>query len=381
MEKSRFGEFDWILLVSVMSIPLLGLVVLYSAGYDPDLQLQPFSWLPLTIQSMSFAKQSLHILIGFVLMLSMMLMPPAFLCRISYIIFAAGIGLLLLVLAIGTVSNGSQRWISIAGVRYQPSELIKPAIILALARYISRHVPPENGYRLRGLIIPGLLIGVPTALIMKQPDLGTGLLVLATGSSMLLFAGIYWKTLLMLVTAAIGMVIPGWIFLLKPYQKRRILTLFNPDADPLGSGYHIIQSKIAVGSGALTGKGFLQGTQTQLEFLPEHTTDFVFSVLAEEWGFIGCVFIFGLYFFCIYRMLRVVGRSKDLYCALVVFGIVASLFFHIVVNIGMVIGIMPVVGLPLPLFSYGGTAIVTTLASTGLVLGIAMRRISFLKTK
>mgnify|MGYP003593123464 CR=1 FL=1 len=211
-------------------------------------------------------------------------------------------------------------------------------------------------------------------LIVIQPDLGTALSIGIVGFCMVLFMGIRVRSLVTMAVAVIGVLIPFWEVLLKPYQKRRILVLFNPDVDPLGSGYHIIQSKIAVGSGLLFGKGFMQGTQTQLEFLPEHTTDFIFSVLAEEWGFVGSITLIALFLFMFYHLLRVVMRSRDLFAGLVAFGISAQIFVNAFINMAMVVGILPVVGIPLPLVSYGGTSLMSMMLSIGVVLGISMRR-------
>ncbi|NLF24083.1 MAG: rod shape-determining protein RodA, partial [Deltaproteobacteria bacterium] len=236
--------------------------------------------------------------------------------------------------------------------------------------------PPLGGYGFRDLVVPFLLCVLPMGLIMRQHDLGTALSVGAVGFGMILFMGIRLKALVIMAVFVVVTALPIW-GVLKPYQQRRVLALFNPEADPLGSGYHIIQSKIAVGSGGLFGKGYLAGTQSQLEFLPEHTTDFVFSVLAEEWGFVGAMVLLLVYFCFLYRMLRSVEKSKDLFSGLVVFGVALLLFFHMVVNIGMVIGILPVVGIPLLLVSYGGSSVVTTMFMVGLVLGLNMRRLSF----
>lgn len=214
-------------------------------------------------------------------------------------------------------------------------------------------------------------------LILVQPDLGTALSVGAIGFCMLLFVGIERKTLITLGIAGLGMAASGWIWLLRPYQRDRILTLFNPEGDPQGKGWQIIQSKIAVGSGELFGKGFLNGSQTQLEFLPERTTDFIFCVLAEEWGFLGSLIILTLYAIFLIVMLRSALKIKELYSSLVVVGIVSMLFFHVIVNLGMVVGFLPIVGIPLPFFSYGGSSLLTSLFCLGIVLGLTMRRTVF----
>jgi rod shape determining protein RodA len=243
-----------------------------------------------------------------------------------------------------------------------------------MARVLSKAPPRDSvSYTLRELVVPALWIVVPMALIMEQPDLGTALSLASVGLGQILFVGVRPKVILGVVLALCVLAYPAW-HSLHQYQQRRIMVLLNPEADPQGSGYHITQSKIAVGSGELFGKGFQKGTQTQLEFLPEHTTDFVFSVLAEEWGFIGCTFVLGLYFCLISALLRVAHRARDLFSCLLVIGITTQIFAHLVINVGMVIGLMPVVGIPLPLVSYGGSSLLALLFGLGLAQGVSMRR-------
>ncbi|MEZ4754086.1 MAG: rod shape-determining protein RodA [Bdellovibrionota bacterium] len=375
IDRRLIKQFDWPLFFLSLIIPSLGLIVLYSAGYSTSAP-AVFDWIPSEIKSPAFVKQSLFLLSGLIVMLIGMSIPPNTFHRYAYLIFFISVVLLVMVLAAGVVSHGSRRWLLLGGFTLQPSELMKLTLILALARYLSRHPIDSDGYGFKQLLIPLMIISVPMALIMKQPDLGTALSVGSIGIMMILFMGVRLKTLGVIILTGLGAIYPAWLSL-HDYQKRRILALINPDADPLGSGYHIIQSKIAVGSGGILGKGFMKGTQTQLEFLPEHTTDFVFSVLSEEWGFFGAIFVLALFFFLIFRILNVSLRSRDFFAALVVFGIAASLFFHIIVNVGMVIGILPVVGLPLPLFSYGGSSILSNMFSIGIVQGVAMRRLLF----
>ena len=377
IDRRSIVHFDWVLLGAALLIPCFGLVVLYSAGYDPDSAGVSVGFLPWTIQSTAFVRQMLFLGVGTVVMVVALLVPHSFVFRISYLFYGICILLLLAVMVSGTVVNGSRRWLSFGSFNLQPAELMKLGLILTLARYLSRNPPARGGYRLKQCLIPAGLIALPMAIIIQQPDLGTALSVGAVGAAMLLFSGVNLKTIMWVVISVVIAVIPGW-HLLHDYQKRRVLVLLDPEADPLGSGYHILQSKIAVGSGGFGGKGFLKGTQSQLEFLPEHTTDFIFSVLAEEWGFIGCVVVLALYAFLVYRMLRVVGRSRDMFAALLVFGIISVLFFHSIINIGMVVGIFPVVGIPLPLFSYGGSSVLSTMFGLGIVLGVSMRRFLFI---
>lgn len=377
IDRRLIAHFDWGLFISVMLIPCLGLIILYSAGYDPENRRLIFNWIPESLQVMAFIKQVAFIGVGLLVMLAAMSIPPSTLQRYAYVLYAVCFLLLVAVLGFGVVSNGSRRWLAFGGLNLQPAEPMKLALILTLAKFLSRRGISAEGRRFRDLVIPFALLLLPMALIMRQPDLGTALVVGGVGFLMILFIGIRWRSLALMAAALLAAAYPAW-HTLHGYQQRRILTLINPEADPLGSGYHIIQSKIAVGSGAVMGKGFMKGTQTQLEFLPEHTTDFVFSVLAEEFGFVGCVVVIFIYFMLMYRLLAVVARSKDLFQALVVFGISAQIFMHTLINIGMVVGLFPVVGIPLPLFSYGGSSVLSTMFSIGLAMGISMRRFGFI---
>lgn len=376
IDRRLLSQFDWILLGISLLIPFFGLIVLYSAGYDPDSTNVLLSWLPSAIKSVAFEKQAVYLCIGLVGLLFGLTLSPQLLSRYAYVLYVLCFGALVVVLLIGTVSNGSRRWINLGVVNLQPAETMKIGLIMAMARYLSRNPPKQGGYRFLQLFVPFAIFVLPMGLIIDQPDLGSALSLGAIGFAMVLFMGIHTKSLLFMILAVASAMYPAW-HALHPYQQRRIEVLFNPNIDPRGSGYHIIQSKIAVGSGEAFGKGYLKGTQTQLEFLPEHTTDFVFSVLAEEWGFFGSVVVLCLYFTFLYRVMRTVSRSKDLFSALVVFGIGAWFFFHVTINIGMVVGVLPVVGIPLPLFSYGGSAVLSSLFAIGLVLGFGMRRLQY----
>jgi len=377
IDRRLIARFDWGLCLLALLIPLIGLLVLYSAGYDPDTSLRFFNWLDLEIHSRVFTKQLAFVGLGIVAMLVAISLNPQFLNRYAYLIYGICVVLLLAVLLFGVVSHGSRRWLDIGSFNFQPSEIMKLALIIGLARYLSRR-PPERGvYGFKQIIIPFMFFCLPMGLVMRQPDLGTALSIGVIGFSMVLFMGIRLKSLLLMILALGMSLVPIW-YSLHDYQQRRVMVLLYPDQqDVQGSGYHINQSKIAVGSGKFFGKGFLKGTQTQLEFLPERTTDFVFCVLAEEGGFLACIVVLFLYALLIYGMLQVVLKCKDLFCALLVFGISVMIFFHAVVNIGMVVGIFPIVGLPLPLFSYGGSALISTLFAVGIVLGINVRRLAF----
>jgi rod shape determining protein RodA len=376
IDRRLVQNFDWVLLGLGLAIPLLGLVVLYSAGYDADAVGQLLWPTAFELKSQVFVKQAIYLGVGAAGLALVLLMPPGWLGRYAFVIYGATLLLLVYVLFAGTVVNGSRRWINFGSFNMQPSEPMKIAMILAMARFITRRPPKAGGYDFVDLIFPGMLMLVPMALVMRQPDLGTALSIGAVSSAMLLFAGIRRRVL---VAAALVFLVASPIAweMMHDYQRQRIILLFDPDSDPQGTGYHINQSKIAVGSGGFLGKGFLEGTQTQLEFLPEHSTDFVFSVLAEEWGFFGCFVVLGVYFFFVARLLQLVSTCKDIFQIFVCFGFASLIGFHTVVNSGMVVGIMPVVGITLPMFSYGGSSLITMLIGLGIVLGVGMRRFAF----
>jgi rod shape determining protein RodA len=376
VDRRIFKYFNYHLLGIVALILICGLIILYSAGYNPDAPGVPLGPFSINVKSAAFAKQFAFFGVGLGAMLVGMLLSSKALHRLSIPMYVLAVALLVGVMLFGVVVNGSRRWFALGALRFQPAELVKVAVILIMARYLSRVKPPPGGFRIKDLIAPGALLLIPMGFIMKQPDLGTALVVGATGAGMLLFAGINLRALLGICLAGIIAAIPAW-YSLHDYQKKRILTLVDPGADPLGSGYHLNQSKIAVGSGGVLGKGYLKGTQSQLEFLPEHTTDFVFSVLAEEWGFLGCILVLGLYAALIFQLLGMIGRVRDAYGAYVIVGITTLFLFHIVTNIGMVIGVLPVVGITLPLLSYGGSSVIVCMLCLGIALGIGMRRYQF----
>jgi len=373
IDRRALRNFDWILLSLAALLPLCGLIVLFSAGYEPDSEpiLNIFG---LKIQSQAFAKQALFFILGFVALFIVTLTPPRALFRFAYPIYGVCVTLLLAVDIIGLTIKGSQRWLSLGmGFNLQPSEIMKLGLILCLARYFSRNQPKGRVMTFGELVMPAALVLVPMALIAEQPDLGSALALGGIGASMILFIGVRPRILIILLTlfcAALPIVWSG----LHPYQQRRVLTLLNPEGDPRGSGYHITQSIIAVGSGELTGKGYMRGTQTQLEFLPEHTTDFVFCVLAEEWGFLGTLTVVSLYAALIYRLLIVVLKARDPFNVMLAVGVASAFAVCAVINIGMVIGLLPVVGIPLPLFSYGGSAVLTMMSALGLALGVSVKR-------
>jgi rod shape determining protein RodA len=367
-------HFDWALFFFSLLIPCVGLLVLYSAGYSPEAPVNLLGALNLQFHSAACVKQALYLIGGLLVMGIGMAIPTSWYQRYCFVFYGVALLLLIMVAGFGVVVNGSRRWLNLGLFKLQPAEFMKLGLLITMARVLSK-APPKDGsqFGITELLVPALWVAVPMAFIIQQPDLGTALSLAIVGAGQILFVGVRPRVLLTIVLGLCVLAYPAWNSL-HQYQQRRIMVLLNPESDPQGSGYHITQSKIAVGSGELFGKGFQRGTQTQLEFLPEHTTDFVFSVLAEEWGFVGCTFVIGLFFFLIALMLRVAYRSRDLFACLLVIGITTQVFAHLVINIGMVVGLMPVVGIPLPLVSYGGSSLLSLLFGLGIVQGVSMRR-------
>jgi rod shape determining protein RodA len=276
---------------------------------------------------------------------------------------------------VGHSGGGSQRWINLGFFRLQPSEPAKVAIVLVMVKYFQED-EPRGGYRLRDLWVPFALVAPLIFLTLIQPDLGTAIILGMVFMSMILLGGLRLKSFFFLAAAGLAFLPIGWQFL-RPYQRERVLTFIDPDRDPLGAGYHVIQSQIAVGSGRFFGKGYLGGTQNRLDFLPAQHTDFIFAVFSEEWGFVGCFVLLACYFALIVYGLRLVERAKDRLGALLVFGLLSIIFWHVVINVAMVAGVLPVVGVPLPLFSYGGSALATMMFAIGLMINVSMRRYIF----
>jgi rod shape determining protein RodA len=350
---------DFILLFLVFILCSCGLVLLYSAsGQNMDL----------------VYSQMIKLLIALLCMILMAQVPPENLDRLSISLYIFGIILLLFVIAFGDIGKGAQRWLDLKIVRFQPSELMKIAVPMIISSYLSSRFLPPKFLR---ILIACIIIAIPVFLIAQQPDLGTALLVAVAGFSVIFIAGISWRFLLSIFILSALSVPMLWHFM-RDYQKQRVLTLFNPENDPLGAGYHIIQSKIAIGSGGLYGKGWLNGTQSHLEFLPERSTDFIFAVLCEEFGMLGALVILSLYLLIILRGLYISYNAQNAFRQLLASGIILTFFVYIIVNMGMVTGQLPVVGVPLPLISYGGTSIVTLMAGFGILMSIHTHR-RFLK--
>jgi rod shape determining protein RodA len=293
--------------------------------------------------------------------------------RFATLVYAGGVFACSLVFVLGNSTRGAVRWIQLGSVTIQPSEFMKVLLVLVIARYI--HNDHKNEPRtLVDLALPGVMTLVPVALVMAQPDLGTGLILSLTSATMLLMTRIRRRTLLALTAGAVSAVWFGWNHAMKQYQKDRITSFLDPEHDKTGIGWHALQSQTAIGNGQLVGEGFMQGTQNQFGFLPEQYSDFPFAVFAEDWGFLGCVLLLGIYcFICVYAI-HVASQAKDRFGAALATGVGALIFWHTVFNVGMAIGVLPVVGVTLPLFSYGGSSVVTTLVSLGLLMNVSMRR-------
>jgi rod shape determining protein RodA len=365
VDRRLLTHFEWVLPLFAVAVCGLGIATVYSATHVPGTEGPS----PLAI------RQGLWFAGGFVGMLLVLTFDYRRLDRWAYVVFAVVVVALVLVPLIGRVAGGSRRWITLGPVSIQPSEFMKPALVIALAHYFARTAAVRLG--LREMVLPTLLTLPPAVLVLVQPDLGSASMLVFVFLSMLVLGGIRLRWFALLATPVLVLspfVGPmAWAHL-KTYQQQRILTFINPDLDPRGAGYHIIQSKIAVGSGMLWGRGFLRGTQNHLNFLPEQHTDFIFSVFCEEFGFVGAAALMALYLGLLLRGLAIAARARDRFGALLVLGVMAIVFWQVVVNVGMVTGLLPVVGIPLPFFSYGGSSLFGLLVGIGLVMNVSMRR-------
>lgn len=358
MELKFINYINRRLLITFLLLVTFSLLNLYSASRN--------------VPGNIFEKQLLMYVIGIGIITIVILFDYRLWSQFGYYFYIFTVLLLITVLLAGKVSSGAQRWLSIGGLVFQPSELAKLSVLVALAKYFETR-EERDGFSLKELLVPLIMIGIPAGLIVLQPDLGTAVHIVLFGSALLIFVGIRLSTLLFLGGLGAVFMPVGWFFL-KDYQRARILSFLNPKLDPLGTGYHVIQSKIAVGSGGLFGKGFLKGTQTQLRFLPEQHTDFVFATLSEEWGFIGAGITIILLLIFIYTCFEITSKAKDRFGYILSAGITLSLFIQIIINIAMVIGLLPVVGIPLPMFSYGRSALLVFLVEVALLINIDIRR-------
>jgi rod shape determining protein RodA len=346
---------DLPLMLGLIILAVTSMFVLYSSsGQNVDLM-----W-----------RQAARFALAFVLMLALAQIHPDILKRWVLWVYVLGVLLLIGVILFGDVGKGAQRWLNLGFFRFQPSEMMKIAVPLMVAWYLSEHSLPPDGRR---IIIAVLIIITPVVLIAKQPDLGTALLIAGAGFFVLFFAGIGWRLITTIVGIGAACAPIAWYFM-HDYQRQRVRTLLNPESDPLGAGYHIIQSKIAIGSGGLFGKGWLNGSQSQLNFLPERSTDFIFSAFSEEFGLLGVLALLTVYLFIVVRGILIAVQAQDTFTRLVAGGLIMTFFTYVFVNMGMVIGLLPVVGVPLPLISYGGTSIVTIMASFGILMAIHTNR-------
>jgi len=348
-------HLDAPLLFALVAVSILGLIVLYSAG-GGDIAL--------------VERQLVRLGIAFTSMLLVAQLPPRLLIRLTPWIFIVGVLFLLAVLVSGETSGGAQRWLNLYVVRFQPSEMMKLAVPMMVAWYLADARLPPNRWQ---LLAAAILIAVPMLMIAKQPDLGTALLIASSGFFVVFLAGLQWRLLAFISVLVMAAAPLLWHFM-HDYQRQRVITFLSPESDPLGSGYHIIQSKIAIGSGGLFGKGWMNGTQSQLNFLPERSTDFIFAVLGEEFGFFGILLLFLFYAIIVIRGIMISIQAQDTYTRLLAGSLSMTFCVYFTVNTGMVTGLLPVVGLPLPMISYGGTSIVTLMAGFGILMSIQTHR-------
>ncbi len=365
--KPVFMGFDGPLALAILLLAVMGLVTMYSAGYDHGTR---------------FVDHGRNMLLALGILFVVAQIPPQKLMGLAVPLYAVGVALLIAVALFGVTKKGATRWLNV-GVVVQPSEVLKIAVPLMLAWWFQRR---EGQLRVSDFVVALLLLAIPVGLIVKQPDLGTAILVLSAGLYVIFFAGLSWKLILPVlavgVIAITAMVLAedricqpdvAWP-LLHEYQKNRVCTLLDPTTDPLGKGFHIIQGMIAIGSGGMSGKGFMKGTQTHLEFIPERTTDFIFAAFSEEFGLMGCLALLAGFIFLIYRGLMIAAEAPTLFARLLAGAITLSFFTYAFVNMGMVSGILPVVGVPLPFISYGGTAMVTLGLGLGILMSISKSR-------
>lgn len=349
-------HIDVPLLIGILCLMALGLFIVFSAGgQEIDIVI----------------RQAIRLGIALVVMLGIAQIPPMTYLKWAVPMFIIGLLLLVCVLLFGHIGKGAQRWLDLGFMKFQPSEIMKLVVPITVAWYLSQYELPAKTSH---IVVAFILALLPTLLIAKQPDLGTSLLIASSGVFVIFLAGASWRLIAVCGGLASAFAPILWFFLMKPYQKQRVLTFLNPEQDPLGTGYHIIQSKIAIGSGGINGKGWLQGTQSQLEFLPERHTDFIFAVFSEEFGLIGVATLLLVYLAIVMRGLYIAVNAQQAFTKLLAGSLTLTFFVYVFVNIGMVSGLLPVVGLPLPLVSYGGTSMVTLMAGFGIIMAISTNK-------
>lgn len=366
-QKTLLKRIDWNLVLIVLALNLVGLINLYSATHGP----QSDTMAPL------FRNQFIWLIGGWTIFFTVTLIDYLIVLRVAYLIYALNALAILWVTVFGDVALGAQRWIDFGIFKYQPSETMKMAMIMVLAKTLHQRSVDGDGMGFRDLLLPLTLLALPFALIVEQPDLGTAMMVAAISGTMIFFMRIRRRILVAgLVSVAVAIPV-AWNYGLREYQRNRVINFLQPGNDPRGTGYNSIQSRIAVGSGQMFGKGFRKGTQSQLEFLPERHTDFIYSVLSEEHGFFGSMLTLILFCGLFFVLIRIAATARDKFGALLVVGVLSYVFWHMFVNIGMVIGLLPIVGVPLPLLSYGGSSMLTTMLGLGLASAVAYRRYIF----
>jgi len=357
----KFGEIDWVFCLALFMIAGAGALMLFSVAGS--------SWEPWA------AKHLLRFTLCFLMLVFLAMVDIRVWFAIAYPVYAIGLLLLVAVEAIGDVRLGAQRWLSLGPFSFQPSEIMKIGIVLALARFY-HGLSADRAKLSWWLLIPAAMLGVPVLLVAHQPDLGTAMLIAMTGGAIIVLAGLSWRIILGGILAAAVAIPPFVLFVMHDYQRKRVLTFLNPESDPSGSGYHIMQSMIALGSGGLLGKGYGLGSQSQLNFLPEKQTDFIFATLAEEFGFVGCVSVLALYAGVIFMGIRAAYVSHSHFGRLAAAGVMATFTLYVLINGAMVMGLAPVVGVPMPMLSYGGTVMVTVMIGFGLVMSARVHRYS-----
>jgi len=359
IEKRYIAQTDWLLLGVSMLLAAIGIICIYSAtrSFESAFYMRQFYWL----------------LIGLTLLVPTVIIDYSIFERFAYPLFGFTLVLLVIALFGGHTMGGAQRWLSLGFVSFQPSELAKITFVITLAKVLSTTRSNKWGMSWRELALPALILFVPFLLVARQPDLGTAMIFVFVFTSMVLIVKIRLRTLIILTGGVLAMIPTGW-YAIKDYQRARLLSFIDPAMDPLGSGYQTLQSQIAIGSGGFIGKGFTKGTQGSLSFLPAHHTDFIFPLLAEEWGFAGAFIFLSCYFFLLLWGINIAMTARDKFGVLLAFGLVMLIFWQAVINLFMIMGFLPVVGIPLPLFSYGGSSLITTLLAVGVLMNIRMRR-------
>jgi rod shape determining protein RodA len=365
LDRRMLLHFDWTVFITTIALGSVGLLSVLSATWSREHHAID----PLVI------RQLIWIGVGVVSMTAVALFDYRALNSYAYVFYGITLGLLVLVAVAGQSTGGSRRWINLGFLKLEPSELAKLAVVLAVVHYL-REEPPRGGWRAHQMLVPAILVAVPVGLVLKQPDLGTALILVIITTTLVFVSGLNWRTMAVLVFGAVLTAPIGWHYL-KPYQRERLVSFVNPQSDPLGAGYHIIQSEIAIGSGGAWGKGIFQGTQARLNFLPEQTTDFIFAVYAEEFGFAGSMLLLGLYAVLIARGAWIARHARDRFGSLLAVGVSGIIFWQVAINIGMATGMLPVVGITLPLVSYGGSSLIAMMAAAGILISINMRRYLF----